>query len=100
MNGDEKKVYEFVVWRFLACCSTDAKGTLTQVEVEYGPEVFKTSGLIVLERNYLDVYPYDKWESSQQPEFAVGDVFVPQEAKMAEGKMGPPGYPPSRSSSR
>jgi DNA topoisomerase-3 len=93
LNGDEKKVYEFVVRRFLACCSTDAKGTLTQVEVEYGPELFRTSGLIVLERNYLDVYPYDKWESSQQlPDFTVGEVFVPTAVKMAEGKTGPPGY--------
>jgi DNA topoisomerase-3 len=93
LNGDERKVYEFVVRRFLACCSTDAKGSLTQVEVEYGPEIFRTSGLIVLERNYLDVYPYDKWESSQQlPEFAVGETFVPNTVKMAEGKTGPPGY--------
>jgi DNA topoisomerase-3 len=93
LNETERKVYEFIVRRFLACCSTDAKGSLTQIEVEYGPEVFKTNGLIVLERNYLDVYPYDKWESSQQlPEFRVGEVFVPHEVKMAEGKTGPPGY--------
>jgi len=66
LNGDEKKVYEFVVPAIPGMLLNRSKGTLTQVEVEYGQRCFKTSGLIVLERNYLDVYPYDKWESSQE----------------------------------
>jgi DNA topoisomerase-3 len=86
-------VYEFVVRRFLACCSEDARGELSTVELEYGSEIFHASGLMVIERNYLDVYPYDKWESSSQlPVFTVGDTFVPTEAKMNEGKTSPPGY--------
>lgn len=86
-------MYEFVVRRFLACCSEDAKGELTTVDIEYGPEEFHTSGLLVLQRNYLDVYPYDKWESSQQlPQYAVGETFIPTEANMTEGKTSPPGY--------
>ena len=41
--------------------------TLTCV---WGSEAFHTHGLLVLERNYLDVYIYDKWESTQQlPEY-------------------------------
>jgi DNA topoisomerase III len=86
-------VYEFVVRRFLACCSEDAKGEQTTVEIEYGSESFHANGLIVLQRNYLDVYPYDKWESSQElPSFTVGETFVPTEAKMTEGKTSAPGY--------
>ena len=93
LKDDEKKVYEFVVRRFLACCSEDAKGESTTVEIEYGGESFHATGLMVLERNYLDVYPFDKWESSQQlPAFAVGETFVPTEAKMIEGKTTAPGY--------
>jgi DNA topoisomerase-3 len=93
LNAQEKAVYEFVTRRFLACCSEDAKGELTQVEIEYGIETFKASGLIVLQRNYLDVYPYDKWESSQQlPSYQIGETFVPHEAKMTEGKTSAPGY--------
>jgi DNA topoisomerase-3 len=93
LNDEERRVYEFVVRRFLACCSEDAKGELTTVDIQYGSEIFAASGLIVLERNYLDVYPYDKWESSQQlPQFADGETFVPTEANMHEGKTSPPGY--------
>jgi DNA topoisomerase III len=59
----------------------------------YGRELFKTSGLRVLERNYLDVYPYDKWESSQQlPALSLHETFVPSEAKMTDGETVPPGY--------
>src|SRR2546421_3603734 len=32
LSADEKKVYEFVTRRFLACCSEDAKGEATDIE--------------------------------------------------------------------
>lgn len=93
LSADEKRVYEFVVRRFLACCSDDAKGESTEVEIKYGDEFFHASGLVVLERNYLDVYVYDKWESSQAlPNFTVGETFEPKEAKITEGKTVAPGY--------
>lgn len=93
LDPDHSRVYEFITRRFLACCSGDAKGELTQVEIDYGGEVFKASGLIVLERNFLDVYPYQKWESNQQlPEYRIGETFVPTEAKMTEGRTSPPGF--------
>ncbi|KAI9669245.1 MAG: DNA topoisomerase [Trizodia sp. TS-e1964] len=89
---EHRRVYEFVVRRFLACCSADAKGERTTVEIEFG-EDFHTSGLVVLERNYLAVYPYDKWESSQQlPNYTLGEQFVPSEATMTDGKTSAPGY--------
>lgn len=86
-------MYEFVVRRFLACCSEDAKGQSTEVELQYGDESFHANGLLVLERNYLDVYVYDKWESSQQlPNFLQGELFEPTEAMMFDGKTSPPNY--------
>lgn len=89
----ERKVYEFVVRRFLACCSEDALGEATDVEIDYGGETFRSHGLMVKQRNYLDVYPYDKWESSQQlPEYTVGETFEPDEANMTDGQTTAPGY--------
>ncbi|SLM39842.1 dna topoisomerase iii [Lasallia pustulata] len=93
LGDDERRVYEFVVRRFLACCSEDAKGESTTVEIQYGDETFHTNGLIVMQRNYLDVYSYEKWESSQQlPQFAHGETFEPTEANITNGHTGPPGY--------
>ncbi|KAK3322536.1 DNA topoisomerase [Apodospora peruviana] len=93
LDDREKKVYEFVVRRFLACCSDDAKGVATDVEITYGEEVFTAHGIIVLERNYLDVYPYEKWTGTAElPKFTVGEGFEPTEALITEGKTTPPAY--------
>lgn len=92
-SEDEKKVHEFVVRRFLACCSQDARGTRDEVSILYGSEVFNASGLTVRERNYLDIYPYEKWTSTQQlPNFEVGETFEPTEARINEGRTTPPGF--------
>ncbi|TQB70228.1 DNA topoisomerase [Monascus purpureus] len=93
LTANEKKVYEFVVRRFLACCSDDAKGEMTEIDLQYGDETFHARGLVVLERNYLDVYVYDKWESSQQlPHFQTGELIEPTEANIVEGKTSPPNH--------
>jgi DNA topoisomerase-3 len=93
LTHEEQRVHEFVVRRFLASCSQDARGSKTDIGILYSTESFSTSGLTVLERNYLDVYPYDKWTSSQDlPEFREGEVFEPTEARIQDGKTSPPGY--------
>lgn len=93
LNDEERRVYEFVVRRFLACCAEDAVGEATDIEVEYGGELFHAHGLMVIARNYLEVYVYDKWESSSQlPQYHVGESFEPTEANILEGKTTAPGF--------
>lgn len=93
LTYDEGRLYEYVVRRFLACCSDDAKGSATEIDLQYGEELFSAHGVIVLERNYLDVYIYEKWnDTAELPKFTVGEQFEPTEAMMTEGKTGPPSY--------
>ncbi|KAF4548836.1 DNA topoisomerase-like protein [Elsinoe fawcettii] len=93
LEEDERKVLEFVVRRFLACCSEDAVGSRSEVEILYGSEIFKASGLTVLKRNYLDIYVYEKWTSTEElPHFEVGETFEPDEARINDGKTAKPGY--------
>ena len=93
LSHDEGRLYEYVVRRFLACCSDDAKGMATDIEIQYGEEFFRAHGVIVLERNYLDVFVYDKWDNTAElPKFTVGERFEPTEAMMTEGKTSPPNY--------
>lgn len=93
MSENERRLYEFVVRRFLACCADDAKGVATDVNIVYGDESFHAHGVIVLERNYLDVYPYENWtDSAELPKFTVGETFSPTEANMTEGRTSPPNY--------
>ena len=93
LSAEEARVYEFITRRFLACCSEDAKGKATDVEIEYGDELFRTRGVIVLERNYLDVYPYENWTNSTiLPKFTLGEEFEPTEAMITDGQTSAPGY--------
>ncbi|KAF8940680.1 DNA topoisomerase, partial [Dissophora ornata] len=90
LDGNEKKVYEFITRRFLACCAEDAKGDQTDIEANIRSETFKATGLIIKERNYLDVYPYDKWTGTVLPNFVEGEEFIPTEFSMKTGATSPP----------
>jgi DNA topoisomerase-3 len=47
-------------------------------------------GLVVLEKNYLLVYPYDKWVGHVVPEFEEGEEFQPSVCELKEGKTTKP----------
>ncbi|KAG2770949.1 DNA topoisomerase 3-alpha [Phytophthora cactorum] len=89
-DPNEKKVYEFVALHFLACCSRDAKGSQTSVVMRMLGESFTASGLMVEERNYLDIYKYEKWNASAIPVYQRGDVFRPSTVVMLSGETSPP----------
>lgn len=90
LSGDEKRVYEFITRRFLACCWKNAIGYETNVEVNMDTEYFDAKGLVILERNFLEVYPYEKWSGNEIPEFREGYQFVPNTLEMVEGQTTPP----------
>ncbi|WPK24134.1 hypothetical protein PUMCH_001392 [Australozyma saopauloensis] len=93
LKPDQQKVYEFVVRRYLACCSDDARGFKSTVNMEWCKEQFSATGVQVTERNYLDVYIYQLWQSSQLlPDFQQGQAANIHSAKVKEGKTSPPEY--------
>ena len=93
LKGDQKRVYEFIVRRFLACCSDDAHGLQTKVNLHWDTERFLTTGLQVTQRGFLDVYPYTDWKSSVQiPQFHENQTVRIHSAKLKEGKTSPPNY--------
>ncbi|CAK5281387.1 unnamed protein product [Mycena citricolor] len=92
LANDEKRVYEFITRRFLACCSKDAEGSLTTVDVVCGGEDFYATGLVVHQRNYLEVYVYDKWTGNRVPDFEEGEQFNPTVCELREGSTTSPKY--------
>ncbi|CAO0798708.1 unnamed protein product [Mucor circinelloides] len=90
LNADEKRVYEFIVRRFLGCCWKNALGHETTVEVKMDTEYFDAKGLVILERNYLEVYTYDRWNGNEIPIFVEGDEFIPDTLKFESGHTTPP----------
>jgi DNA topoisomerase-3 len=90
LAGDDKRVYEFIVRRFLGCCSDDAQGNQTAVVINIADETFHSGGVQVTERNYLDVYIYDGWTTRVIPDFQRGQQFMPTSCDMGQGKTSPP----------
>ncbi|XP_064405762.1 DNA topoisomerase 3-alpha-like isoform X2 [Halichondria panicea] len=90
LQGNEQRIYELVVRHFLACCSQDARGQETTVDIEIAKEKFSAQGLMIIERNYLDVYPYDRWSTKVIPVYNQGSTFQPSSIEMVEGETTPP----------
>ncbi|XP_017272283.1 DNA topoisomerase 3-alpha [Kryptolebias marmoratus] len=90
LQGNEARVYEFIVRHFLACVSQDALGQETVVDIDIAQEKFSTSGLMIIARNYLDVYPYDRWSTKVIPVFEQDSQFQPSAVEMVDGQTSPP----------
>ncbi|XP_059509987.1 DNA topoisomerase 3-alpha isoform X2 [Stegostoma tigrinum] len=90
LQGTEQRIYEFVVRHFLACCSQDAQGQETTVEIDIAGELFAGHGLMIIARNYLEVYPYEKWNTKVIPVYERGKKFQPTTIEMVDGETSPP----------
>ncbi|XP_075999266.1 DNA topoisomerase 3-alpha isoform X2 [Genypterus blacodes] len=90
LKGNEGRLYEFIVRHFLACVSQDALGQETVVDIDIAEEKFSASGLMIIARNYLDVYPYDRWNTKVIPVYEQGSQFQPSAIEMVDGQTIPP----------
>lgn len=89
----EKKVYEYVVRRYLAGVSKDSLGQETKCTLQWmnTEEYFVALGLLVLERNFLDIFHYWKWGSTKKlPRMQEGTVVKPTLTRLMVGKTVPP----------
>lgn len=43
-------------------------------------------GLAVQQRNYLEVFPYDKWSDKELPLFEEGEEFMPSVCELRDGQ--------------
>ncbi|KAK6171091.1 hypothetical protein SNE40_019350 [Patella caerulea] len=90
LQGNEQKVYEFIVRHFLACVSQDAQGFETTVDIEITDEKFTASGLMIIAKNYLEVYPYEKWNAKEIPVYNIGDKFEPSSIELISSETAAP----------
>ncbi|CAL9732753.1 DNA topoisomerase 3 [Monosporozyma unispora] len=91
IDETERRVYEYVVRHFLACCSEDAKGQTSTLTLDWVGEKFTATGLVVLEKNWLDVYPWAKWETTKQlPRLEMNEICTLSKAEMKSGMTSTP----------
>ncbi|PSS30207.1 DNA topoisomerase [Actinidia chinensis var. chinensis] len=89
-SQDHHRLYELVVRHFLACVSKPAVGAETTVEIDIAGELFSSSGRVILEKNYLDVYRFESWGGSMIPTYTFGQQFVPTTLTLDSGVTRPP----------
>lgn len=87
---NESRVYDLIVRHFLGACSKDAIGDETSVILKIKDEEFQASGLVIRERNYLEVYTYEKWSGKLLPSFQIGQIISPERFELYDGKTSPP----------
>lgn len=83
-------MYELVVRHFLACVSSDAVGKETTVDIDLNGEKFVGHGLTVVQRNYLEVYVYERWSDKEIPDYEAVEEFEPTAVELHEGATQPP----------
>lgn len=51
---------------------------------------FVARGLMILERHYLEVYPYEKWSDKEIHIYQEGQTFRPTVLNIVSGETSPP----------
>lgn len=90
LSGDEGKVFEYVVRRFIAGISHDAVVHETQIVCNLGHEKFSAKGDVIVEQNYLKVFVYDKAQSRELPKLSHGQLVPIVSVSVRDGQTSAP----------
>ena len=92
-DHNQRQIYILVVKHYLACCSRDAIGKETVLTVKMASEEFIAKGLMILERNWLEIYsPWERWSTGQGelPQLEIGSRIKPSSLLMKDGRTTAP----------
>ena len=92
-DATQRNVYILVAKHYLACCSRDAVGRETSLTVKISTEEFTAKGLMIEQKNWLEIYhPWERWSTGQGelPHLMVGSRIAPHSFLMKEGQTTPP----------
>ena len=89
-SPQEKSLHDLISRHFLACISRDAVGAETKVNLAIGTETFHCEGLCILERNYLEIYPFDNWSNKQVGDYQSSEEIVPDLMQCLSGQTEAP----------
>ncbi len=90
LRGDNWKIYELIVRRFLATLSPDSILQTKKATLEVGGETFVARGLTSVQRGWRYPYPYSPVKEVILPDLAQGDRVRVLQVEMAEGETQPP----------
>ncbi|CAD8086641.1 unnamed protein product [Paramecium sonneborni] len=88
-NKQEWDIYQLITRHFLACCSKNAKGSETTITLQINDEFFSKTGLVIKEKNFLEIYIYDEWSQIQVPNYQCGEI-IKIKLTLQKGSTSPP----------
>lgn len=90
LSGDDWRIYELVVRRFLATLAPPARVLSSSATFDIKKEEFKANGHRVLDRGWYDYYPYFSTKEVFLPELKKGEEINVVGVRGREGKTEPP----------
>lgn len=93
LDGQEKKIYELIVKRFIACFCDSAELENKKVEVDIDNLKFNEKGMEIVKKGWMDVYP-TKMQEKEVKDFN-GEVNIDKERDEEKETQPPKRYSPA-----
>jgi DNA topoisomerase-1 len=90
MSPDEKKLYDLVVSRFLACFMEPAEVEDAKINLIAGTQKYKTAAKSLLKQGWLQAYKYTNMRFSEVPDFKEGQKVKIDKFEILKKQTAPP----------
>lgn len=90
MSDSERKIYDMIVRRFLACFSEPAELLNVNVSASVGAENYSASGSKIVKKGWLDIYSFARVDESTVDSFDGGEKCAAQDINMEDLQTKPP----------
>ncbi|MBN2478411.1 topoisomerase DNA-binding C4 zinc finger domain-containing protein, partial [Candidatus Micrarchaeota archaeon] len=91
IEGNEKKLYDLIVRRFLACFSEKAVRETDKVTADSNGQIFKAGGSRIIEKGWIEFYgSYYTGKDEIIPEFREGEEVPVEDKKKTNKETKPP----------
>ncbi|MCL4328220.1 MAG: DNA topoisomerase I [Candidatus Thermoplasmatota archaeon] len=90
LKGEYARVYELIARRFFATLHREGTKEVKSALIDVGGNSFKCSGTLVLEKGWLEVYPYRTVREEKIPDLEPGEIVQVKAVEMNEDQTKPP----------
>ncbi|VVB67282.1 Reverse gyrase 1 [Candidatus Norongarragalina meridionalis] len=90
LTVEEKKLYDLIARRFLACFAPSAFKENLSVSARFGTEEYDAKGSTVTEKGWLEYYPYAKQDEKLLPNFTEGQKLLAEKIWSEAKETQPP----------
>jgi len=90
LTRDEERLYKLIAWRYLSVFADKAVLERSTLQLEVGAEPYSFTWTKVLEKGWLELYPYARVEEKSLPELQEGAQLPVIKLELKEGETEPP----------